>query len=155
MAKRGRPRVIDDGVRELLVGLVGMGCSRKQAARHVGVGASTLFAALKADEGFAAKVRRAEMQQDITPLRRILEHSQKSWRAAAWILERQNPNRYARRPPRMVSNTDCMTFLKSVLNYLLSGASSEDHQRTAHYLERLEQLLGLRDATTPSGRRVV
>ncbi len=37
MAKRGRPRVIEGQVRELLGGLAGIGCFRKQAARHVGV----------------------------------------------------------------------------------------------------------------------
>src|SRR5262245_36055054 len=82
MAKPGRPRVIDEKVRDLLIGLVGMGCSRKQAARHVGIGPSTLFKELRADEDFAARLRQAEMKQDISPLRKILEHSQQSWRAA-------------------------------------------------------------------------
>jgi hypothetical protein len=70
MANRGRPRVIDGDVRDLLTGLVGMGCSFKQAAEHVGIGPSTLFKTLREDEDFAAQLRRARMQQDLARGRR-------------------------------------------------------------------------------------
>jgi hypothetical protein len=132
-----------------------MGCSRKQAAEHVGIGPSTLFRALREDRNFATQLRRATMQQDITPLRRILEQSQTSWRAAAWILERQNPSRYARRSPMMVTRADCMAFLKSVLGFLIKGPCLEDRQRVLENLKRLDELLSGCDLTTPMGRRVV
>ncbi len=155
MARRGRPRVIDDKVRGLLLGLVGMGCSRRQAARHVGVGRSTLCKVVQEDQEFADQLRKAEMQQDITPLRKIMEHSHTSWRAAAWILERQNPNRYARRPPLLVSKADCMAFLKSVIGSWTQSACQEDQQRIEEQLERLDLLLGGQDTLTPRGRRML
>src|SRR5688500_8184349 len=73
MAPRGRPRVIDPKMRDLLAGLVSLGCSRKQAARHVGVAHSTLFENLRQDPEFARQLREAELQQDIVPLKRVIE----------------------------------------------------------------------------------
>src|SRR5689334_1452125 len=67
MANRGRPRVIDPKARELMIGLVGMGCSRRRAARHAGVSRSALYLALREDEHFAARMRLAEMQPSIAP----------------------------------------------------------------------------------------
>ncbi len=133
-----------------------MGCSRKQAARHVGVGYTTLFETIRKDQDFAERLRRAEMSQDITPLRRILDQSQTSWRAAAWILERQNPNRYARRPPRTFTAADLNAVLTDVVGFLVQGLSNAQDRATV--LDRIMELqddLAGRKRSTPCVRRAL
>ena len=98
MAERGRPTKLDPERRRQLCGLVSVGFSRWHAARHLGVGKTTLFRAAKQDPEFEEQLRNAELHQELKPIKRIADHP--SWRAMAWLLERQKPDLYVRRAHR-------------------------------------------------------
>jgi hypothetical protein len=55
----------------------------------------------------------------------------------------------------MVSQADCMAFLRSVLAYLMKDACEVDRRRVVARLRRLDQILSGRDLMTPRGRRVL
>jgi hypothetical protein len=133
-----------------------LGCTLKQAAEHAGVGRSTLFKALKDDPAWAEKLRRAQMQQHVTPLSRMVEHTKSSWRACAWTLERLNPNRYGHRPPRTVTEADCQWITKLVLHCVLEGVrGEEDRQRVFRNVEKLHLRLDAVHETSPRVRRAL
>jgi hypothetical protein len=156
MAGRGRQVVLDQSRRDLLVGLVSLGCTFKQAAEHAGVGRSTLFKTLKEDPEWAERMRRAQMQQHVTPLSRMVEHTKGSWRACAWTLERLNPDRYGRRPPRTVTQADCLWITKLVLHCVLEGVrGEEDRQRVVRNVERLHRQLDGAHEASPRVRRAL
>jgi hypothetical protein len=156
MTQRGRPTVLDDKMRDLVCGLVGMGFSRWQAARHLGIGKTTLFRAAKEDQAFAKRLREAELQQEINPLRRIVEHSHKSWRAAAWILERQKPDLYVRRAPDTVTLADLHGIFNAMMKLLLSGVPQQaDRDRVMQNFDLFFEELGGRKRSSPRVRRAI
>jgi hypothetical protein len=104
MAKKGRKPILDDVKRREIVAILSVGGTRRMASLYVGCSTSTIQAAALRDPDFAESLRRAEQQAQIAPLRRILEAAQdpKQWRAAAWLLERKNPEEFAARRPNVV-----------------------------------------------------
>ena len=97
MTKRiGRPEEFDAAKREKFCTLVGVGVSRRHAATSVGVAPSTVTRHMAADPLFAERVRDAENECEIDLMKRIRLQSERSWRAAVWLLERMRPERYAR-----------------------------------------------------------
>ncbi len=105
MAKRGRRPVLDDGKKREIVAILTVGCSRQTAAQYVGCAVSTISRTAQRDPNFAEQLRHAEHQHEITYLKNIQQAAKKPqyWRAAAWVLERIFPNRYARRGPDVIT----------------------------------------------------
>jgi hypothetical protein len=94
--KIGRPVEFGDSKRETFCTLVGVGVSRRHAAASVGVSPSTVSRHMAADSAFADKVLQAEAECEVDLMRRVRTQSERSWRAAVWLLERMRPERYAR-----------------------------------------------------------
>lgn len=95
-AKIGRPVEFVTSKREMFCALVGVGVSRRHAAASVGVAPSTVTRAMAADDAFADGVRDAENGCELDLMKRVRLQSERSWRAAVWLLERMRPERYAR-----------------------------------------------------------
>jgi hypothetical protein len=72
------------------------GLTREQSAAHVGVGRHTIYRAMKNDPEFAERVLRAEIMCNVHPILVIRKASQKSWRAASWLLRHHQPHRSVR-----------------------------------------------------------
>jgi hypothetical protein len=102
MAKRGRPKVLDEGMQKMVVGLVVAGCSQREAARHAGCAASTISMAAREDPAFGERLRLARREKQLSRLARWRSLSRRSWRAAAWFLERQCPDSFGQRMPKTV-----------------------------------------------------
>ena len=64
-----------------------LGHSLRQAAAHVGVHHTTMVKRAKRDAEFAQAMALARQQARTDPLLAVRTASQKSWRAAAWLLE--------------------------------------------------------------------
>jgi hypothetical protein len=105
MAQRGRPYVLDDAKKGAIVALLTVGCSQRVIARYVGCARETIRQTTARDEKFAAKVRDARCNAEVGLLRYIRNAAKKEqyWRAAAWMLERGYPDRYARRGPEVIT----------------------------------------------------
>jgi hypothetical protein len=71
------------------------GCTIRYAARRVGVDPATVRNACQKDPLFAECVDRAQQERDILSIRRIQNAGEKSWRAAAWLLERNEPKEFS------------------------------------------------------------
>ena len=96
MAKLGRPRALDEIKRREVCALVAAGCGLPDAARYVGCAPSTIRREALRNEDFHEALRRAEMAGQLESLRTIRKAAASNWRAAAWLLERTHPERFAK-----------------------------------------------------------
>ncbi|MEN6498781.1 MAG: helix-turn-helix domain-containing protein, partial [Thermoguttaceae bacterium] len=104
--------MLTEAQRHELVALLAAGHSRRAAARIVGCARSTIYRVEARDPKFAERVARAEgpgenpqKKQDPRKIFPTL-HQPANWRAAAWVLERLNPEDFG--PPRNASNFDLL-----------------------------------------------
>ncbi len=110
-----RPRVLDDVKRGQISALVAAGCGLSDAARFVGCSVSTVRREAIRNEDFRRQLRGAEVQMQLDPLRAMRNAAATHWRAAAWLLERTNPERFARRRPEVCSPRELHDALDAVI----------------------------------------
>ncbi|HUT94889.1 MAG TPA: hypothetical protein VMY37_35855 [Thermoguttaceae bacterium] len=103
MAKRGRRPVLDEFKRREILAILAVGGSRRTAASYVGCALSTIQNTADRDLQFTQNLGQAEHQAEIAYLKSIQKAARKEqyWRAAAWVLERKNPDDFARRRPNV------------------------------------------------------
>ena len=117
-SRRGRPRVLDDAKRLEISALVAGGCSLREAAKIVGCGLNTIQRELERNPRFSKSVRRSQMRAQLSPLRAMQRAAGKHWRAAAWLLERAYPERFARRDSATESARQARRLLNEVINII-------------------------------------
>ena len=102
MAKCGRKPVLDQIKKSEILGV---GCSRRTAAKYVGCAVSTIQNTATRDHEFAKDLYRAEQNAELGFMRNIQSAAKKTqyWRAAAWALERINPRDFAQRKPNTIT----------------------------------------------------
>ena len=119
--KPGRPEILDEIAKIKVLGLLELGHSRRAAARLLGCAANTITRAAARDPEFFAKLADAESQADSEALKLIRQtaRQERYWRAAAWVLERRNPEDYGRRDPHTFSGDQVqekfLRFLYAIL----------------------------------------
>ncbi|HEX4131370.1 MAG TPA: hypothetical protein VHZ24_15125 [Pirellulales bacterium] len=126
MAPLGRPRKFDEEKRRQYCALVTVGCSRRKAARFVGVTPAAVRQAARRDADFGELLRRAEMNREVLHLQNIRDAGARTWRASAWMLERINPDDFRLREPRSFSVDDVKTFLEGIGEIIATAIPSED-----------------------------
>lgn len=97
-AKVGRPQaLLDEAKQRELCAILAMGCSRRVAAEYVGCAVSTIRRQAQRNAAFRDRLARAEAHQEMAHVKHVADAAQeaKNWRAAAWLLERRYPERYA------------------------------------------------------------
>lgn len=107
----GEP-VLDASKKELILRLAAEGLSRRSIARIVGCAPSTITRTAKRDPEFGADLALAEeslKRNALQTLNRVVLQD-KYWRAAAWIAERLEPERFARRRPEPLSTDEADDF---------------------------------------------
>ncbi len=102
MSEARQRKTLDARAQQEFCAIVARGCSRTTAARYLGVSLRTVRNTLEADPRFREELGRAETLNEIRNLNHIQQAGQREqyWRAAAWVLERLYPDRYAAREPR-------------------------------------------------------
>jgi IS30 family transposase len=103
MAQVGRPRALDEVKRREVCALVAAGCGIEQAARYICCAPSTIRREALRNPDFHEQLRRSELSAQLSPLRAMQQAASTHWRAAAWMLERANPEQFARRDPMRLS----------------------------------------------------
>lgn len=141
--KRGQQPVLDDRKRQRIFGMIAMGCSRREAARSVGVHVSTIGRTMARDEKFASDIDEAELLARNRPLRAMYDAVDKHWRAAAWMLERSRPDEFARRKPNTYSQRDVREMVDRLLEEALPKVPDEADreaitQAADKFIEELE-----------------
>ncbi len=96
---------LDERRRAEICAIVGVGCSQATAARYVGCTPGAISAAKKRIASFREEMLRAEAHHELVLVRRIHEAAAgpNGWRAAAWLLSRRYPERYAARAAETVT----------------------------------------------------
>lgn len=94
MTKASRCSVLDEIKKKEILAIVAVGCGRRTAATYVGCKLSVITREMEKDEAFAAEMHRHESNPEIGFARNIQDAAKKAqyWRAAAWWLERRNPD---------------------------------------------------------------
>jgi hypothetical protein len=140
MAQRGRPPVLDDAKKGVIVALLTVGCSLRVTARYVGCGRETIRRTTARDEEFAAKIRDARCKAEVGLLRNIRDAAKKEqyWRAAAWMLERGYPDRYARRGPEVITVDQIAALLAHFCQIIVDEVPVAKYRQ--NILRRLDDL---------------
>jgi hypothetical protein len=95
-SRGGRPRVLDAVKRAEICAMVSVGCTFRTTARCAGCSPAAISMLMRRDEAFRDQVARALAQRELIPLAHMREASKRSWRAAAWLLERTVKGTYRR-----------------------------------------------------------
>ncbi len=118
MADTGRPRVLDDVKRREICALVTAGFELGGAAEYVGCSTSTIRRELKRNMEFRERLRRASLACELDPLNSIRQCARSNWRAAAWYLERVNPERFGKRNPVSYSPAEFQEGFKILIDII-------------------------------------
>ena len=86
--KRKPPQVFDHRKRFQYCHLLRQGLTKGAAARLLGVSPRTIELAAKSDPVLADRVRQARLECHSTAAAQVARAGEKSWRAAAWVLDR-------------------------------------------------------------------
>jgi hypothetical protein len=150
----GRPPALDDAKRNTIIAMLANGSSRRVAARYVGCAPSTITRTADRDPAFADQLARAQQNVEVGALRCIRNATKKSryWRAAAWLLERRNPDDFAPRKPNVLTDDQLRQFLASISAFVLQDLPEEKYERLMQHFDQLAPLPSPPDAQpqTPS-----
>jgi len=115
MAKIGRPRALDEVKWREVCALVSAGCGIADAARYIGCSASTVRREALRNESFHQSLRMAEMSAQLEPLKTMRKAASTHWRAAAWMLERTFPDRFARQDAKLLKPEDVDSMVHGLI----------------------------------------
>ena len=140
MAKRGRRPVLDQYKKREILAIISMGHSRRTAARYVGCAPSTIANTAERDAAFARGLRQAELKSEIDNMKNIQEAAKKAqyWRAAAWILERRNPEDFAPKNPNALTIDDLRQLLAEFVQIIMEEITVARYRN--RLLKRLDVL---------------
>lgn len=145
-SRPGRPPVLDDEKRKMILGVLAVGGSRSMAARYVGCAVETIARTARRDPRFGKIIRKAEVESDVhclTSLSKAVEDS-RQWRAATWSLTRRLPQRFGRQPVRKVALRRFRRQLAELRTLMLRAAPSvADRRRLSTRIKRLERSASL------------
>jgi hypothetical protein len=119
----GRPPTLNDAKRREICALVAGGCGLQEAAKYVRCGINTIRREADRNAEFNENLRRAEMYAQLSPLRAMQHASSTHWRAAAWMLERAFPDRFARPEAGAFGARQARQLLGEVLNVISDETS--------------------------------
>jgi hypothetical protein len=105
MRQRGRPAVLDTEKKSKIIAILSVGCSQIVAAHYVGCSRWTIRREAMRDTQFADELRKAIGNAELGLVKNIRNAAKKEqyWRAAAWVLERCYPEKYARHGPDVIT----------------------------------------------------
>ena len=138
----GRPEALDETKRAEICAVLAVGGSQRMAARYVGVNPNTIRRTARRDKSFARDLARAAARAELLPLTALDRAAQtdRYWRAAAWKLERSDPERFRARRVDGVTPQQLFQVLEEfgeALSGLVPEASGGEQLR-----ERLKGIVG-------------
>jgi hypothetical protein len=120
--KRGasQGKLLDETTRREILAIISVGCSVTTAAKYVGCSPVSIILLKQRCPEFQEAMLQAEARHEISLVRRIHQAAdgQGGWRAAAWLLARAYPERYAARAAETVTPkqvADSMEFFAGVI----------------------------------------
>ena len=131
MPKIGRPPVLDQIKKREILAILTVGCSRRTAARYVGCSPKTIQNTADRDPEFAEQLRHTDHVAEIEYLKSIKKAAKKEqyWRAAAWALERLNPEDFAKRPAGALTPEQARTLLAQLAEIVLQEVPVAEYRK--------------------------
>ena len=114
MTKAGRPRALDEAKKREVCALLSAGGSMRFAGRYVGCSAKTIHNEAQRDPDFGDRLRKSQLLAQLEPLRALRKKATTHWRAAAWLLERGDPEQFARLDQKFFKPQDVADLLENV-----------------------------------------
>ena len=99
----GRPPVLDEAKRKRIIALLANGSSRRIAAHYVGCAQSTITRTATPRSPIRGGVGPGRTHAEIEALHNLRKaaRNERYWQAAAWLLERRNPEDFASGNPML------------------------------------------------------
>jgi len=140
-----RPALDEIKKREILA-ILSVGCSRRMAARYVGCSPSTIPRTALRDPEFAERLSRATLGAQVGYLKNIQKAAKKEqyWRAAAWALERLNPEEFAPRDPDTVTIVRIKEMMAQLAQLVVEDLPNPEHRK--HIIAGVNAMLAELDA---------
>lgn len=127
-----RPRLFDAVKRAELCNLLASGLDLREAARGVGCSLRTIRREVDRDDVFRQQISRILLANRLDPLHHIRQAALTDWRAATWLLERFDPDQFARRDRASCSPKDLQALVDRVIETVLQEVD-KDVDRTRIY----------------------
>ena len=136
MARRGRPFALDDVKRGEIVALITAGYGLSDAARYVGCSVNTINRDAQRDANFHKRMREAYLAAEPKPLQALRQAATHHWRAAAWLLQRVNPDRYVRKKEGTYNALDVDDLISQFIHCVAPDIPDRDaYERIARRIE--------------------
>lgn len=153
----GRPRALDHVKQREIIAVVSAGFSIERAAHYVDCAPSTIRRECRRNPQFDKEIRRACLSAQLSPLQAIREAARKYWRAAAWLLERLDPERFGKQRPGEVKPEELEAYI-SIIADIIGREIADPHERQRIYdkidaLQKSTDRLALTIRDTPPRRR--
>ncbi len=132
MSELGRPCILDDQKRSEICDLVSAGHSVAAVARLMGCNVKTIRRHALRDERFGRLLRAAEVAAQNDPLKLMRRAAGSSWRAAAWLLERTEPGRFAKQPTAACRPEDVDRSFTRIMDTALGHIQGETERRSMY-----------------------
>lgn len=114
----GRPRKLSESKQAEVCALIRAGCTMAATARYVGCSPLTIQREARRNPEFNEKLRNIRYDVELNPVLTLRDAAINDWRAAAWILERTQPQHYAKRPANSFSPQEVAELLDRVCDII-------------------------------------
>jgi hypothetical protein len=131
--------VLDDKKKAKIIALITVGASRRMAARYIGCAPSTITRTAARDPEFCEQLATAEQNCDVSTLQaiRVAAGNPRYWRAAAWLLERRNPNDFALRKPEVYTAAEFAEYITAATERIGHLLAEDRYQEIMNILDEL------------------
>jgi hypothetical protein len=126
-----RPPILDAVKKGQVVALISTGLSYTQAAQFVECAVSTIRYCAQRDPEFQRQLDLAAVKSQLELLALMRKHAARSWRAAAWLLERLYPHQYGPRKPDSLSREELSRGINQVMR-VVETIDNEPVRRDVH-----------------------
>ena len=134
MKPAGRPREFTSELQSEFIGLIAQGSTVAQAAWGVGVSMRTVQRESQCNDEFHHALELAQQAAPVDPAKLMREAARAHWRAAAWMLERADPDRYGKRPASSCSPEKLQAIVNHLIERALEATAPEQRQAVYQHL---------------------
>jgi hypothetical protein len=143
-----RPRSLSDTKQYEVCAMVACGCTLQAAAQYACCSVVTIRREARRNPEFHERLRKATIQAQVTPVNVLHDFACRDWKAAAWLLERTHPERFAKRPACTYTEAQVADLLGRVCDVFRRALA--DKEKFARVKRRVQVLFA---ATLPQDGR--
>ena len=119
--------------------LIAQGVALETAALQAGATLKDVLHLVKTDDRFDRQLQLCQLAAPAEPLKLMENHARLHWRAAAWLLERTDPEHYGKRPPSACTPEAFQQSLDALLAIAIEGVPSDGRVTLQERLQNAAQ----------------